>query len=164
MTDAASQIVSLISFRIAAKPADRDHPYGHARIEYVASMIVSMSILIIAYQLLGDSIDKILHPVATEFRYGVILGAVVVQAADQVEIDHRDIIQGANLKDRVTEIPEGVAVDIRLALIPIPGRGYGIIPGGDDRRHEVELRVFQRFCPAQLHDPLAPHMRGAVNG
>ena len=69
LTDAASQIVSLISFRIAAKPADRDHPFGHARIEYVASMIVSMSILIIAYQLLSDSIDKILHPVAVEFRW-----------------------------------------------------------------------------------------------
>jgi cation diffusion facilitator family transporter len=82
LTDAASQIVSLISFRIAAKPADRDHPYGHARIEYVASMIVSMSILIIAYQLLGDSIDKILNPVATEFRWvtvGVLAASILVK-------------------------------------------------------------------------------------
>ena len=69
LTDAASQIVSLISFRIAAKPADRDHPFGHARIEYVASMLVSMSILIIAYQLLMDSVDKLLSPVLTEFRW-----------------------------------------------------------------------------------------------
>ena len=82
LTDAASQIVSLISFRIAAKPADRDHPYGHARIEYVASMIVSMSILIIAYQLLMDSIDKIIHPVATEFRWvtvGVLAASILVK-------------------------------------------------------------------------------------
>ena len=82
LTDAASQIVSLISFRIAAKPADRDHPYGHARIEYVASMIVSMSILIIAYQLLGDSIDKLLHPALTEFRWvtvGVLVASILVK-------------------------------------------------------------------------------------
>ena len=82
LTDAASQIVSLISFRIAAKPADRDHPFGHARIEYVASMIVSMSILIIAYQLLMDSIDKIIHPVATEFRWvtvGVLAASILVK-------------------------------------------------------------------------------------
>ena len=80
LTDAASQIVSLISFRIAAKPADRDHPFGHARIEYVASMIVSMSILIIAYQLLMDSIDKLLHPVLTEFRWVsvAVLGASIL--------------------------------------------------------------------------------------
>ena len=82
LTDAASQIVSLISFRIAAKPADRDHPFGHARIEYVASMIVSMSILIIAYQLLMDSIDKIILPVATEFRWvtvGVLAASILVK-------------------------------------------------------------------------------------
>ena len=82
LTDAASQIVSLISFRIAAKPADRDHPYGHARIEYVASMIVSFLILIIAYQLLGDSIDKIINPVATEFRWvtvGVLVASILVK-------------------------------------------------------------------------------------
>lgn len=80
LTDAASQIVSLISFRIAAKPADRDHPFGHARIEYVASMIVSMSILIIAYQLLMDSVDKLIHPVLTEFRWVsvAVLGASIL--------------------------------------------------------------------------------------
>ena len=80
LTDAASQIVSLISFRIAAKPADRDHPFGHARIEYVASMLVSMSILIIAYQLLMDSVDKLLSPVLTEFRWVsvAVLGASIL--------------------------------------------------------------------------------------
>jgi cation diffusion facilitator family transporter len=80
LTDAASQIVSLISFRIAAKPADRDYPFGHARIEYVASMLVSMSILIIAYQLLMDSVDKLLSPVLTEFRWVsvAVLGASIL--------------------------------------------------------------------------------------
>lgn len=69
LTDALSQLISLVSFRIAAKPADRDHPFGHARMEYVASMIVSMLILIIGYQLFRDSIEKILHPALTEFRW-----------------------------------------------------------------------------------------------
>ena len=73
LTDAASQIVSLISFRIAAKPADRDHPFGHARIEYVASMIVSMLILIIGYQLMRDSIEKLLHPENIVFRWVTVL-------------------------------------------------------------------------------------------
>ena len=73
LTDAASQIVSLISFRIAAKPADRDHPFGHARIEYVASMIVSMLILIIGYQLMRDSIEKLLHPEAIVFRWVTVV-------------------------------------------------------------------------------------------
>ena len=62
LSDAGAQIVSLISFRISAKPADREHPFGHARIEYVASMIVSFLILLIGLELLRESIRKILSP------------------------------------------------------------------------------------------------------
>ena len=82
LTDAASQVVSLISFRVAAKPADRDHPYGHARIEYVASMIVAMVIVLIGYQLFRDSIDKLINPVTTEFRWvtvAVLAGSIAVK-------------------------------------------------------------------------------------
>lgn len=80
LTDALSQIISLVSFRIAAKPADRDHPFGHARMEYVASMIVSMLILIIGYQLFRDSIGKMINPTATEFRWVsvLVLGASIL--------------------------------------------------------------------------------------
>ena len=46
LSDAGTQIISLISFRIAAKPADREHPFGHARIEYVTSMIVSFLVIL----------------------------------------------------------------------------------------------------------------------
>ncbi len=62
LSDAGSQIISFVSFRIAAKPADRDHPFGHARIEYVASMIVSFLILHVGFDLVVDSVDKLIHP------------------------------------------------------------------------------------------------------
>lgn len=64
LSDAGSQIISLVSFKIAAKPADHDHPFGHARIEYVASMIVSFLVLLIGWELLWGSVDKIRNPVA----------------------------------------------------------------------------------------------------
>ncbi|MDD6301268.1 MAG: cation diffusion facilitator family transporter [Ruminococcus sp.] len=67
LSDAASSVISLVSFRISAKPADRDHPFGHERFEYVASLIVSFIILIIGFELFTDSIDKIIHPAETEF-------------------------------------------------------------------------------------------------
>ena len=69
LSDAGSQIISLITFKIAAKPADRDHPFGHARIEYVASMAVSFLVLLIGWELLSGSVDKILHPTATVFSW-----------------------------------------------------------------------------------------------
>jgi cation diffusion facilitator family transporter len=59
LSDAGSQIISLISFKMAAKPADRDHPFGHARIEYVASMIVSFFIMLVGWNLFRESLDKI---------------------------------------------------------------------------------------------------------
>lgn len=59
LSDAGSQIISFISFKMAAKPADRDHPFGHARIEYVASMIVSFFIMLVGWNLLRESVEKI---------------------------------------------------------------------------------------------------------
>ena len=60
LSDAGSSVISLISFRISSKPADREHPFGHARIEYIASMIVSFIILIIGTSLAKDSALKII--------------------------------------------------------------------------------------------------------
>lgn len=69
LSDAGSQIISLVSFRIAARPADREHPFGHARIEYVASMIVSFAILLVGWELLSGSVQKIFHPEETVFGW-----------------------------------------------------------------------------------------------
>ena len=60
LSDAGSSIVSLFSFRIAAKPADRDHPFGHARIEYIASMVVSFLILLVGFEIISNSVQKII--------------------------------------------------------------------------------------------------------
>jgi len=73
ISDAGSQIVSLISFRISAKPADRDHPFGHARIEYVASMIVSFLVLLVGFELFRESFAKIFTPVAVDYSTVVII-------------------------------------------------------------------------------------------
>ena len=58
LSDAGSSVISLVSFRISSKPADREHPFGHARIEYIASMIVSFLILFIGVTLMKDSANK----------------------------------------------------------------------------------------------------------
>ena len=74
LSDAGSQIISLVSFKLAAKPADRDHPFGHARIEYVASMIVSFFVLLVGWNLLRESIDKLFGNLAeTRFSWLMIV-------------------------------------------------------------------------------------------
>ena len=73
LSDAGSQVVSFISFKISGKPADRDQPVGHARIEYVASMIVSFLVLLVGFELLVDSVKKIFAPAATSYSLLVMI-------------------------------------------------------------------------------------------
>ena len=73
LSDAGTQIISLISFKISAKPADRDHPFGHARIEYVASMIVSFLVLLVGFELAKESVSKIFAPVGADFSVIMII-------------------------------------------------------------------------------------------
>lgn len=67
MSDAASSAVTLIGFKLAEKPADREHPYGHARFEYLASLVVSAMILVIGLELAQKSVEKIKNPIPVEF-------------------------------------------------------------------------------------------------
>lgn len=60
LSDAGASVVSLVSFKMSAKPADRDHPFGHARIEYVASMIVSFLILLVGFETIVDSVRNLM--------------------------------------------------------------------------------------------------------
>ena len=60
LSDCASSVVALISFRVAQKPADREHPYGHRRAEYVASMCIAFLVLVLAVEFARESLDKIL--------------------------------------------------------------------------------------------------------
>ena len=63
LSDASSSIVSLMGFRLASKPADADHPYGHGRFEYLSGLMVAVMILVIGVETMKGSIDRILHPV-----------------------------------------------------------------------------------------------------
>ena len=62
LTDAASSIVTLIGFKLAEKPADSEHPYGHARYEYLSGLAVAALILVIGFELAKSSVEKILSP------------------------------------------------------------------------------------------------------
>ena len=67
LADASSSIITLVGFKLASQPEDEDHPYGHARIEYLTGLFISIVIIVIGLQLLRTSIDKILHPDPLEF-------------------------------------------------------------------------------------------------
>jgi len=67
LSDAGSSIISLMSFKMAAKPADNTHPFGHARIEYISSSVVSVIIMFIGFELIKTSVEKIIQPQPIDF-------------------------------------------------------------------------------------------------
>lgn len=62
LSDASGSIITFLGFKLAERPADKDHPYGHARFEYLSGLAVSALILLIGYELAKSAVDKIFHP------------------------------------------------------------------------------------------------------
>ena len=72
LSDGASSIVTLLGFKLAEKPADRKHPYGHARIEYIAGLTVAVMILFIGLELGKSSVEKFINPAPIEFSFTAV--------------------------------------------------------------------------------------------
>lgn len=68
LTDAGSNIISILSFHLANKPADKDHPFGHERTETIASLFVGILILVLGFETAKESISKVIHPESIDFR------------------------------------------------------------------------------------------------
>lgn len=85
LSDMGSSLLTIIGFKISNKPADKDHPYGHQRVEYVISLIIAMIIAFVGLELLTTSIDKIINPseVKVEIITFIILGVAIVLKAIQ---------------------------------------------------------------------------------
>ncbi len=82
LSDASSSVISLLGFKLASRPADAEHPYGHGRYEYLSGLSVSLLILIIGLELLRSSIQRAMHPSAVEFSWltvAVLLCSVAVK-------------------------------------------------------------------------------------
>lgn len=73
LSDAGSSAVTLAGFKLAEQKPDPHHPFGHGRIEYISGLIVSAIILIMAFELVSDSIQKIIHPADTEFSVIIVV-------------------------------------------------------------------------------------------
>lgn len=73
ISDAGSSIVTLVGFRLSGKPADKDHPYGHARIEYISSLIISFIILLIGCSIFKESVTKIFKPEESLFNIATVI-------------------------------------------------------------------------------------------
>ena len=80
LADASSSVITLAGFKLASMPEDEKHPYGHARIEYLAGMAVSVMIILVGVELGKSSLDKILHPSPLEFSWTLVIVLLIAVA------------------------------------------------------------------------------------
>lgn len=84
LSDASGSIVALLGFALSEKPADEDHPYGHARIEYISAMMVAALILFVGFELAKSAVEKILTPAPVIFSavtVTVLVASIIVKTA-----------------------------------------------------------------------------------
>lgn len=82
LSDAGSSLITLVGFKMAGQKPDPHHPFGHGRIEYLSGLLVSVAILIMAFELVRSSVGKILHPQPVDFSLlttGILLASIAVK-------------------------------------------------------------------------------------
>lgn len=77
LSDAGSSLITLIGFQMAGQKPDVDHPFGHGRIEYISGLLVSVAIILMGFELVKSSVEKIIHPEATSFN-PIVIGILIV--------------------------------------------------------------------------------------
>ena len=84
LSDMGSSIISILGAKMSNRRPDREHPFGHGRMEYIASFVVSCIILVVGFELFRSSIDKIIHP--EPVRFSVIL--IVILTLSMLSLIH----------------------------------------------------------------------------
>lgn len=142
LSDAASSVVSLFGFKLASKPADEEHPYGHGRLEYLCGMAVGALILFMGFELVKSSISKIVNPEKTAFSWvAVIVLAVSILGKIWLAVFNKKIGKTINSEtiaavatDSINDIVATTASIVALVLsnyftIPFDGI-FGVIVSG----------------------------------
>ena len=81
LSDAGSSLITLISFKLSSKPADKDHPFGHARMEYIASMVVSFIILLVGFELFSSSGKLLLGITESEAKALTLVPIIILSVS-----------------------------------------------------------------------------------
>lgn len=130
LSDASSSVITLLGFRLAQKPADEEHPYGHARYEYIAGLVVASFIMFIGFSLAKSSFEKIINPVATAISapvFVVLILSVAVKfwlASFYFKIGKR--ISSETLKASATDSRNDVITTIAVIIGCIVGYFFDI--------------------------------------
>ena len=127
LTDAGSNIISILSFHLANKPADKDHPFGHERTETIASLFVGILILVLGFETAKESISKVIHPGSIDFRIAsviILLISIIVKFwmyayNKKLSKTYDSSILEATALDSISDVCGTTAVLVSTLLSPV---------------------------------------------
>lgn len=134
LSDAGSSVITMAGMRMANRPADKDHPFGHGRMEYLTSLIIAAVILLMGVELFRDSVGKIIHPEEVKFRV-IVLVSLILSVAVKLWMARFNTILGrkisstamlATAKDSRNDVIATIATIISLVAslftdLPVDG-------------------------------------------
>lgn len=132
LSDGASSVITLIGFKISSKPADKDHPFGHARMEYLTGLILGIAVILVGVELIKSSFDKIMNPTKTIFSIEIIVVLIVsVLVKLWISLFYKklgDKISSATLKASSTDSRNDVisTIVVILSLLVSKATGYEV--------------------------------------
>lgn len=100
LSDSGSCIITLIGYKMAAKPADKDHPFGHGRLEYIFSMVIAAIVIVVGIELFGTSIDKIRNPQEIRFEW-IVLAALAASVLVKLWLFYFNRVLGRKIQSSV---------------------------------------------------------------
>ncbi len=129
LSDSLSSIITLVGFRLSSVQADEDHPYGHGRMEYITTMLISMVMVVVGFTLIQESVPKILHPVQAAFSwlvYGALGLSIVVKLWQGLfyramgRAIESDTLR-ANFRDSINDVVSTSAILLSVAITRLTG-------------------------------------------
>ena len=130
LSDATVNIVTIIGTKLAGKPVDKEHPFGHGRAEYISALIVAFSIFVMSFELGKSAVLKIIHPEAVTFNalYMVLLGTAVLVKLWMAYFNGKLYARTENLNLKAVRrdsLNDCLATLVTMAVMVLAGK-YGI--------------------------------------
>lgn len=126
LTDSASSVITLLGFKLSSIPADKEHPYGHGRMEYVSALIVAFMVILVGLQFIRSSFERIINPEPVEFQIipFMILGISILFKV-WLSVFNRDLgnkINSSGLKATATDALGDVLITSVVVLSIVAGQ------------------------------------------
>lgn len=120
LSDAGSSVITLIGFRLASQKPDEDHPFGHGRFEYISGLVVSMIILLMGFELVKSSVDKIMHPADVQINtVSIVILTISVAVKLYMAIYNRSIGKKINSSAMTATAVDSISDSLATTVVMI---------------------------------------------